>query len=93
MILTFVMGVLAGWGAPLVEPQLRGPLQRAFSSELSPLELRAATLVICLFAAAVVAWLIASTSAVPLTLGAVIGVLASRMLERFRAMRAPDYDN
>ena len=93
MILTFILGILAGWGAPMAEPHLRGPLQQALSSELSPLELRAASIVICVFAASVLALLVASASAVPLTLGAVVGVLAGRMLERFRAMRAPDYDS
>ncbi|MEM8802029.1 MAG: hypothetical protein AAGF55_05810 [Pseudomonadota bacterium] len=93
MIQTFILGILAGWGAPMVEPQLRRPLQQAFSSELSPVELRAASLVICIFGTSLIALFIASASAVPLTLGAVVGVLAGRLMERFRAMRAPDYDS
>lgn len=93
MILTFILGVLAGWGAPLVEPQLRAPLQQALSGEMSPVELRGASVAICLLGAAILSWILASSAAVPLMLGGVIGVLASRMLDRFRAMRAPDYDS
>ena len=93
MFLTFILGVLAGWGAPMAEEALRRPLQQALSGELSPIELRGMTLVLCLFAASILALMLGSAAALPLVLGALVGVLGPRLYSRFRAMQAPDYDS
>jgi len=93
MFVTFILGIIAGWGAPMAEDVLKGPLQKALSGDLTPIEMRAASLSICLLIAAVLGLIVGSGSALALTLGAVIGVLGARMMERFRTMRAPDYDS
>ena len=93
MFWTFILGIVAGWGAPMAEDHLRGPLQQALSGETSPVELRAVSLVVCLLVAAILAWIIGSHAALPLVLGALVGVLGPRLYDRFRAMRAPDYDS
>lgn len=94
MIWTFILGGLAGWGAPYAEERLKEPLERHLSSSPMPaVELRAITLSVCLLGAAIVAMLTSSAHAVPLTLGACLGVLWHRAWGKFRAMRAPDYDS
>ncbi len=93
MFLTLILGILAGFGAPTVEGQLRGPLQNLFSGEIPAVEMRAMSLVLCLFVASILAMILGSSHVLPLVLGALIGVLAPRLYDRFRAMRAPDYDS
>lgn len=93
MIWTFILGILAGWGAPMAEDHLRGPLQQVLSGEVTPVEMRAMSLAVCLFLASILALVAASSAAFPLVLGALIGVMGPRLYDRFRAMRAPDYDS
>ena len=93
MFWTFILGIFAGWGAPMAEEHLRGPLQKLLSVEIPPIELRAMSLMVCLFIASILALVLGRSYAVPLMLGGLIGVLAPRLYERFRAMRAPDYDS
>ncbi len=95
MIVSFLLGLVAGWGAGFAEDQTRALLAKAFSVEpasLQPVELRAMTLVLCLLVAAIAAWIIASASAVALMVGAAVGVALPRLQERLRAARTPDYD-
>lgn len=94
MIWTFILGVAAGWGAPFAEDQLRQPLEKLLSSgPISDADMRALSLALCLLAAAIIAMVTGSSYALPLTLGACIGVLGPRLWDKFRAMRAPDYDS
>ena len=96
MLVSFVLGLGAGWGAPHGEDHVRRLLAQALKldeSAFQPVELRAITLAVALFVAAVLAWLIAHPNAVALTLGAMVGVLAPRIRERLNAARAPDYDS
>ena len=95
MLVTFILGIAAAWGAAFVEDHLRGHLARALSIEpgaFQAVEMRVVSLAICLFVAAILAWIVADAHAVALTLGAVIGVLIPRLKDRLRAARAPDYD-
>lgn len=96
MLYTLLLGVIAGWGASFAEDRLRVQLARALSIEpdtLQPVEMRTFSLVICMLASALVAWAIADAHAVPLTLGAAIGVLFPRLRDRIRAAHTPDYDS
>lgn len=94
MIWTFILGVIAGWGAeaaedrlkPLITAQLPGPAPGA-------VEMRAMSLALCLFAASLVAVLSGGGGVVALTLGGVLGVLGPRLYAQFKASRAPDYDS
>ncbi len=94
MLWTFILGVAAGWGAPMAEEHLRGLLKQVLSAEdISAVELRAISLAVCLLIAAIIAMALGSGGAFALTLGAVLGVLGPRLYDRLRAMRAPDYDS
>ncbi len=95
MLLTLLLGGLAGWGAGFGEDHVRKLLAQAFdidAAAIRPVELRSITLVVALFLAALVAWAIASPSAVALMFGALIGVLVPRLKEVIRTARTPDYD-
>ncbi len=94
MIWTFILGVVAGWCAQGAEERLR-PLVEQYLPGQPPgaPEMRAISLAACLFLAAIVAVLTDSGGVLPLTLGAMIGVLGPRLYDKFRAMRTPDYDS
>ncbi len=95
MLVTLILGAVAGWGAGFAEDHVRRLLARALSvdeSVFKPIEIRSIALVAALFIAAVLSWLIANPHAVALTLGALVGVLGPRLQELIRAARTPDYD-
>jgi hypothetical protein len=88
MLITMILGALAGAGATWLEPPLRQGLENLLLAEqrLSAAELRLMSLALCLLAAAVLAWLFTHhAGAVPLAFGAVLGVLIPRAVEGFRA--------
>ena len=92
MIVTLILGALAGWGAGFAEDHVRKFMAQALSIEdtsLQPIEVRSVALVVSLLLAAIVAWLIASPHAV----GALIGALGPRLRDRFMAAKTPDYDS
>ena len=94
MIWTFILGIAAGWGAPYIEEQLKAPLEKLLAtSPILPTDMRAVSVTLCLLVAAIWAMITGSSHVLPLTLGACIGVLGPRFWEKFRAMRAPDYDS
>jgi len=97
MIWTFILGLIAGWAAPGAEERLKPLVEQYLPGQpTTPVELRGMSLALCLFAAAIVAAIVAALSgaggAIFLTLGGVVGVLGPRLYAKFRAMRAPDYD-
>ena len=95
MLISFILGLGAGWGAPHGEAHVRRLMGQAFgidASRIPPVELATVTLAAAVFLAAVIAWLIAHPSTVALSLGVLVGVLAPRLKARLKAARAPDYD-
>lgn len=94
MIWTFILGVIAGWTAPGLEERMK-PLVGKYvpGKAMTPVESRALALCAGLLLAAIVAAFTGSSNAVPLMLGALIGVLGPRLYDKFRDMRAPDYDS
>ncbi len=94
MIWTTLLGIIAGWCAAGAEDRLR-PLVETYlpGSKIAAPEMRAISLSVCLLVAAIISALSGGGSAVWLALGGVIGVLGPRLYEKFKAMRAPDYDS
>ncbi len=84
-MLTFILGLVAGFAAPLVE----GPIKRALDgilmaeTPLEPGEMRGLSLAVCLLVAAVISAIFTNGGVIALTLGAVIGVFAPRLVSRF----------
>lgn len=95
MLITFLLGVAAGWFAPAVEPRVADLLKGLVSSDvpISPVELRAYSLALCLTGAAILSMIIGNPHAFPLAIGAVLGVFGPRLRERYRGQRVPDYDS
>lgn len=94
MITLFILGALAAWGAPQLEPQIKLVLSRLFPvDDISPAEMRGITLSLMLLVAAVLGMLLGSYGAIALTLGAIVGVLAPRIYQRSKVAKAPDYDS
>ncbi|MEO1538008.1 MAG: hypothetical protein AAFR73_09780 [Pseudomonadota bacterium] len=94
MITTFLLGAIAGWVAAPAEERLKPfILANLPGATPSPAEVRAISLGTCLLVAAVLATLADGGGALALMLGGVLGVLGPRLYAKFKASRAPDYDN
>ncbi len=96
MLLTFILGIAAGFFAGLAEPKVKMVLETVMpgsAADMDAAELRAVSLGCCVLVAAVCSWVFASSHVMPLAIGVIAGVLGPRLRNRFRAMRAPDYDS
>ena len=94
MIVTFVLGILAGWFAKLAEPRVKEGLGRVDGTAApGPVEVPLLALAVAILIAAVLATLlIRHPSPVALALGACLGVLGPRLRRRWDARKVPDYD-
>lgn len=94
MIVTFILGALAGWFAKLAEPRVKEGLSRVDgASAPGVVEVPLLALASSILAAAIVASLLMDEpSPVALALGACIGVLGPRIRRRWDARKIPDYD-
>ena len=81
-----VLGLIAGVAAPYAEPHLKRALENAAMAEtpLDAAELRAFSLAVCLVVAALAGWLLSEGGAVPLTIGAALGVFGPRLIDKAR---------
>ena len=79
MILTFILGALAGVGAVFAEGALKDPLS---SLNLTAMELRLIAFALCLLVAALLSAVIGNGGGIALTLGAVVGVFVPKFLGR-----------
>lgn len=94
MIALFILGALAAWGTPQLEPQIKLVLGRLFPvDDISAVEMRGIALSVMLFVAAVLGMLLGSYGAIALASGAIFGALGPRIYQRFKAAKAPDYDS
>lgn len=94
MIASFIFAALAAWGAPQLEPQIKGMLERVLPlDDISATEMRGITIAVLLFVAAVLATLIGSGNTLAFGFGAVVGVLGPRTYRRLKQTKAPDYDS
>jgi len=95
MLVTFILGALAGILAEYAEPHVKKALEGVALAEvpLSAVEQRLLTFALCLAAAALLALLLGNGNALALALGAVAGVFGPRLLAKSRGNRGPDYDD
>ena len=95
MFATFILGVLAAAGAPYAEPRIKAFLDSVMLSEtpIEPNEMKLLSLTVCLLGAAILSMILGEPHAVPLAMGAAAGVFGPRLIEKYRASRAPDYDS
>lgn len=95
MLATFILGILAGAGAPYAEPKIKEFLESVLLSEspIQPGEMKLFSFATCLFGAAILSMIFGEAHAVPLALGAVAGVFGPRLIDKYKASRAPDYDS
>ena len=95
MLGTFILGIIAGWGAPLAEPKIKEFLDGVLLDEVpvAPKEMALLSFALCMLAAALVSAALFSAYAVPLTLGAALGVFGPRLRDKWQARKAPDYDS
>lgn len=95
MFATFILGILAGVGSPYAEPKIKDFLDGVLLSDtpIAPGELKLFSLAVCLVGASILSMLFGAAHAVPLALGAAGGVFGPRLIDKYRASRAPDYDS
>ncbi|WP_425053591.1 hypothetical protein [Psychromarinibacter sp. S121] len=82
MILTFILGVLALVLVDKAEPYVKRGLENLFMAEIrfSGGELRLATVLASLLAAAILAELFSDGDAIPLMLGACVGLVLPKLM-------------
>lgn len=92
---TFILGLIAGWAAPYAEGPIRSVLGDHLPDDLTLAEKDwpLLSLALCILAAAIVAALLTKAYGVPLALGASLGVVAPKLVEKWRSGKAPDYDS
>ena len=92
---TFILGLLAGWGAPYAEPRIKDFLQGVLLDDVpvAPREMSLLSFAACLLGAALVSAVLASSQALPLVFGAAVGVFGPRVIDKWKSSRTPDYDS
>lgn len=95
MLGTAILGILAGLVAPKLEPQIKNGLERVLLTEMpvSAAEMRLISFVICLLGAAILSVILGNGHAVPLAVGATLGVFGPRLMAKYKQSKAPDYDS
>lgn len=93
MLITVILGIAAGAGAPYAEAHVKDALESVLLSDapLTAMELRLFTFAALLVGASVLAWLFGNGSGFALAIGAALGVFGPRIIDRVQARRAPDY--
>ena len=91
MLADFILGIIAGAGAPYAEPRIRKALEGMLLSDapMTAMELRLVSFAICLVGAAILAHIFGEGEALALALGSVVGVFGPRILDRSRNARRP----
>lgn len=78
----------------MAEERLKPQIEQLLAGgPMTEADMRAVSLTLCLLVATLVAMAVGSSHALPLIIGATLGVLGPRLWDKFRAMRAPDYDS
>ena len=95
MLLSLILGAVAGCAVPHAEPHVKTAMEKLFKdgSDISATELKLVSFAACLFAAAIVVSLGDRTHAAALVLGGALGILAPRLIALWKTSRAPDYDS
>lgn len=95
MLVTFILGLAAGWVAPYAEPRIKAVLDGVLLDDtpVEPKEMALLSFAVCLLGAAVLSMILGTPHAAPLALGAVAGVFGPRLIDKWRSGRTPDYDS
>ncbi len=95
MLATLILGIAAGAGAPYAEPKVKELMEGVLLTEtpLEGMELRLFTFAILLVLAALLSMVFGSAHAMPLALGAALGVFGPRLIDRYKSAKNPDYDS
>lgn len=94
MIALFILGALAAWGTPQLEPQIKALIGRVFPvDDIPAVEMRGISLSLLLLVAALLGMLFGSYGAIALALGAIVGATGPHIYNRSKAAKAPDYDS
>lgn len=93
MIWTFFLGIFAGLGASQIDMHLKNLIEKyGPPGTVGAPELRATSVVIALFVAAIIGAILGGGGGIILTFGALIGVFGPTLLDLARTKRTPDYD-
>ena len=78
MLITLILGIAAGFGAPYAEPHVKKLLEDVMLSEapMTPVELRTLSFALCLVVASLLAWILGNGAGFALAVGAALGVFA-----------------
>ncbi len=95
MLGTFILGIVASAITPYAEPKIKEFLAGVLLDEvpIQPQEMALLSFAVCLLAAALLAALLFSAYALPLALGAALGVFGPRIWDKWQARKTPDYDS
>ncbi|MEM9342838.1 MAG: hypothetical protein AAGA87_07315 [Pseudomonadota bacterium] len=93
MLITFILGIAAGFGAPYAEPHVKKTLEGVLLAEtpMTAVELRMLSFAVCLVVASMLAWILGNGAGFALAVGAALGVFAPRLIGFAQSRRAPDY--
>ena len=93
MLITFILGIAAGFGAPFAEPHVKKLLEGVMLAEapMTDVELRMLSFAACRVVAALLAWNLGNGSGFALAVGAALGVFGPRLIGLAQSRRAPDY--
>lgn len=93
MLVTLILGILAGAGAPYAEENVKKAIESVLLADapLTAIELRTFTFAILLVGAALLAWIFGNGSGFALAVGAALGVFGPRLIDRIQKRQNPDY--
>lgn len=93
MLVTLILGMAAGFGAPYAEPHVKSAVESILLADapMSAEELRLLSFATCLVGAALLAWILGDGSALALAIGAALGAFGPRIIARLQKRQAPDY--
>lgn len=95
MLGTLILGIVAGVLAPYAEPKVASALEGVLLADApaTPAEMRLFSFTACLVGAAILSMAFSEPHAVPLAIGAAIGVFGPRLQAKWKASKSPDYDS
>jgi hypothetical protein len=93
MLADFILGIIAGAGAPYAEPRIRKALEGMLLSDapMTAMELRMVSFAVCLVGAAILAHIFGDGEALALAAGSLVGVFGPRILDKVQKRKTPDY--
>ncbi len=95
MLATLILGIAAGAATPYAEPRMKEAIESMLLDDapLTEMELRLFTFAMLVVVAAVLSMIFGNPHAVPLALGAAVGIFGPRLIDAWNARKRPDYDS